>query len=306
MSVLRRHGWKVVIAMLAAMTAVIGLAWARYAGAWAIVQADNFDRAPERIAPPSDVDRALRVSVGPPGAELDVWVMEPDRPPIGTVLVLHGIHDHKLSMVGVGRRLRELGMRAILVDLRGHGASSGRFLTYGVVEARDLSQILDRLNVHSPVGVYGPSYGGAAALQLAARDRRVVAVATLSTFASMRRVVGPYARNMAGAAGLLIPEALVQSTLDAGGELARFDPDDADSMRAIATTSARVLLVHGDADTNVPYDHAEALYAACGGPRCQLVRLRGEDHASALRSPVAIDRAAQFLRASLAATPEPR
>ena len=33
----------------------------------------------------------------------------------------------------------------MLVDLRGHGGSSGRWLTYGVVESRDLSQLIDQL-----------------------------------------------------------------------------------------------------------------------------------------------------------------
>jgi pimeloyl-ACP methyl ester carboxylesterase len=123
------------------------------------------------------VSRQLRVAVGPPAASLSVWIVEPSAgAPRATVLVCHGLHDQKRSLLPVARQLAGDGYRAVLVDLRGHGRSSGRWLTYGVVEAADLGQVLDALErdnlLAGPVGVYGTSYGAACAVMLAGRDPR--------------------------------------------------------------------------------------------------------------------------------------
>src|SRR5262249_9230684 len=116
--------------------------------------------------------RAIRVEVGPPRASLSLLIVDRPAPSSrATVLVLHGIRDRKESMLGWGRGLAEIGYRAVLVDGRGHGRSSGDFLTYGVVEARDLSRVLDALEarglVAGRVGAMGVSYGAATAVEWA-------------------------------------------------------------------------------------------------------------------------------------------
>ncbi len=150
----------------------------------AIVYAPNFGMTIQAGADPDQlarlgVSRQLRVSVGPRAASLSVWIMDPANgsSPQGTILVLHGIRDKKDSMHGTGHMLAAAGYRRALVDLRGHGRSTGDWLSYGVVESRDLSQVLDALTAQSllvgPIGALGCSYGGAVALQLTARDPRV-------------------------------------------------------------------------------------------------------------------------------------
>lgn len=291
-----RVSWGVLAFALAALAA----GYVRDAGAWAIVKAPNHDRVEAPAGrPPPDVTRALMAEVGPPAAMLEAWILDPPTPPRGTVLVLHGIRGDKRSMIGVGRALRDRGLRAVLVDLRGHGRSSGRWLTYGVVESRDLHQLLDQLEalglVEGPVGVYGASYGGAAALQLAALDPRVEAVASLSTFASLREVVPPYARLSLPGLGALLPSMFLDAVVDTSGELGGFSPDAADTTRAIGQTGARVLLLHGRRDRHVPFEQARALMSACRPGRCRLMALDGEDHVGALGSGRANEAAIEFL-----------
>jgi pimeloyl-ACP methyl ester carboxylesterase len=298
----RRLGLVAAIATVAFVCA-IGVAWAREAGAWAIVRAPNYGRAAgPPAAPPLGVGRVVRAEVGPPVATLEAWVLDPVAPVRGTVLVLHGIRDQKASMLGVGRALAANGLRAVLVDLRGHGASSGEFLTYGVVESHDLVQLIDQLEAlgiaEGPLGVYGASYGGAVAIQLASIDDRVRAVASLSTFSSLREVVPPYVRVSVPGLGELVPSALVDSVVDDAGVLAGFSPDAANTRRAIARTDAKVLLVHGDEDRHIPFEQARALSRACGD-RCALVPIRGEDHLGAIGSDRAIGAAVDFLVANV-------
>jgi pimeloyl-ACP methyl ester carboxylesterase len=249
--------------------------------------------------PPQLAERgayALQTEVGPPDATLVSWVIEPRQGlSKGSVVLLHGVRMDKQSLVPVALALSDAGYRALLVDLRGHGESSGRYLTYGTVEARDISQLLDALGP-SPgcAGVYGFSYGAAVAIELAARDPRFVTVVAVAPFSSLREVVTDYERKYLPAPLKLIPDAWFQGALDAGGKLADFDPDRAAPVRAVDQSAASILLIHGTADTQVPPRHSEMLAKAADG-RAELLQIRGATH-----DDMPVDATGEVRRASVA------
>ena len=126
------------------------------------------------------IDRQFRVEIESPKASLLVWVLDP-RDEVGnivtpeaTVFMLHGIMASKSQMLSPARVLLKEKCRVILVDSRGHGRSTGQYLTYGVQESKDLSKILDVLTakglIKGNVGVFGRSYGAATAIQWAGRE----------------------------------------------------------------------------------------------------------------------------------------
>lgn len=263
------------------------------------------------------ITRQLRIEVGPPRANLSVWVIDPivtntvkvglpnmsggrhvwefscaDRPrrpdgqPLGTIIILHGIYDSKASFgAAMGRVLAASGYRTILVDLRGHGRSTGDWMTYGVVEAQDVSQVISALEeqhlIAGRLGILGISYGGAVAIQTAAIDTRVEAVATLGAFSSLRDVVPPFGQRLVtrrlGKLAWWVLRGTIPDVIAAAGRAADFDPDQANPRQAIAHTRAAVLLMHGGSDSYVPPAHAEALFDAAGGP-ARLVMVRGATH----------------------------
>ncbi len=263
------------------------------------------------------VSEQFRVTVGPPAASLSVWVMDPprqdivnvklpdmhggrhtwvfgrtDRPPfkiadpLGTILVLHGIYDSKESFSGVwGRIFAGAGYRTVLVDLRGHGRSTGQWMTYGVVEAQDVSQVITALEkrrlIVGKLGVFGISYGGAVAIETAALDPRIKAVATMGAFSSLRDVVPPFGQHVVtrrlGSFAWWFLKGMIPDVIDQAGHAADFDPDQANPCMAIAHTTAPVLLLHGTADVNVPPSEAQTLYDAAQGP-VRLVFIPGATH----------------------------
>jgi pimeloyl-ACP methyl ester carboxylesterase len=205
----------------------------------------------------------------------------------GTVLVLHGVRLDKHSMIPTAAALSDAGFRSVLVDLRGHGRSSGSYLTYGVLEARDLSQLLDALAAKKalgPVGAYGFSYGAATALHLAERDPRIAAVVAVSAFSSLRGAVRDYVVRYAPALEPGVPNAWLDGAIDLGGRLAAFDPDAAAPARAVARSRAPLLIVHGAADEQVPPYHAAVLEreAKKSGRQVEKTLLTLDDHAGAL------------------------
>ncbi|MFT3766800.1 MAG: alpha/beta fold hydrolase [Minicystis sp.] len=257
-----------------------------HVGAGALVYAPNAGRPPAADADPLPAGlagRALRVEVGPPRAALAVWVLDPAGAPRGTVFVLHGIRDRKRSLVGWGQHLTALGYRAALVDHRGQGASSGDFMTYGVVESRDLGQVADTLAreglLAGRLGVMGTSYGAATAIEWAGADPRVAAVIAVAPFASLRAVVPRYVELLLPGVGGLVPGAVVTRAITRGGRTAGFDPDGASPLDAIGKTRAPVLLVHGKDDQHILPWHSESLHARAPD-HSELLLVDGEDHIS--------------------------
>lgn len=256
--------------------------------------------------------RRIETEVGPPRATLVSWLIEPEaQPPRGSIVLLHGVRQDRRSLVTAGLAFADAGYRSILVDLRGHGESSGHFLTYGAVESPDISQLLDALSSRGEelgaLGVFGFSYGASVALELGASDRRVAAVVAVAPFASLREIVADYRKEYLPAPLNQIPDGWFDVAIQDASWLASFDPDRSAPLRSIVHSAAHQLLIHGTADTQVPLRHSQALFNIAG-PLAELLAIPGASHHS-LPSPMIQQRAlqwfARWLDSSARAMPRP-
>lgn len=238
----------------------------------------------EPITPPSGIHA---VEVERAGARIRAWVLEPTQPPTATVLLLHGIRDSKLHQLSAARAHVARGVRVVLVDSRGHGESSGRFLTYGVEESRDLMALLDRLDEEGrfvpPLAVVGSSYGAATALLFAARDPRVHTVVASAPFASLREVIPAYLRWIGGPFAALVPDAWIDARVAHAAALAQFDPAQACPRCVAPTIKASVLLIHSRDDERIPFQHSVAIHAALRTPK-RLLLVSGVGHVETNRA----------------------
>lgn len=228
----------------------------------------------------------LRIELAPAEIapmSMSMWLVEPAAPARGTVLVLHGVRSDKTWLSGLGLQIASHGYRAVLPDLRGHGRSTGDYLTYGVHDAKDLVALIDELErsgrSRGPVGVVGFSYGGATGIQLAAADPRIRAVVAIAPFGSLRAVVPDYVENYLPLLGRLIPDSFVQGAVDQAGLLGSFDPEAASPVSAISRTRAGVLLIHGALDRHIPVQHSRTIYSMAPH-HSRLIVVEREDHDS--------------------------
>jgi pimeloyl-ACP methyl ester carboxylesterase len=241
-----------------------------------------------------------RIRVGPPAAELAVAVVDPGdyqlkhqldvKPnpagsgsmnynigwqfrsaaapaikPKATIVLLHGIMVTKEYMIHWALYLAQQGYRTVLVDLRGHGRSTGEWITFGAIEAKDLKQVMDELQrrglAAGRVGVLGVSYGAVVGLEWAALDLRVGTVVALEPYSNAQQAIrefsrGFYAQQMKG-----ITDAQFASAEAKAAHLAGFTWADADVLRSIERLHAPVLFYHGEDDTWIPPAHSEKLMA---------------------------------------------
>jgi pimeloyl-ACP methyl ester carboxylesterase len=126
------------------------------------------------------------VSFDSDGARLYGVLYVPDRIPARAVIVCHGFDKRGFHGVRLFKDLAEaacrVGFVSLVFDFRGCGKSTGEF-GYGWDEQKDLASavkfLLARPEVRREGGVFvvGHSLGGAVALYVAERDRRVKGVA---------------------------------------------------------------------------------------------------------------------------------
>jgi pimeloyl-ACP methyl ester carboxylesterase len=246
-------------------------------------------RAPEPVAkaPEVEVSQGVEISdsltVGPPSAKLAYWVKEPPKGTVirGTVIFLHGFLATHTQVENAGNALRKAGYRAVLVDLRGFGKSTGQSITFGHLDATDLRQLTDHLQTlklcGKTLGVYGTSYGAATAIMYAAADPRVTTVVAVAPFATIRDEVAPFARNALGPLGDFLGDESINALANAVAGRVALDLDTSKPVDAIKKTDAKILLIHGDADDIIPYEASEQLHAA-NPEGSELLTMAGKGH----------------------------
>jgi pimeloyl-ACP methyl ester carboxylesterase len=168
------------------------------------------------------------------------------------VVLLHGYGLAQFSTAPWALRLAQEGWRCVLVDLRGHGASTGDRVYFGLAETRDLSQLLDALErrdqVVAPVAVLGESYGAALALRWATFEPRVGPIVAIAPYARLATVILNIRREYAG----WFPKALIVAGVRKLPDLLRVEPESLDTLTVFAEEPAAALFVAGADDRISP------------------------------------------------------
>jgi uncharacterized protein len=214
------------------------------------------------------------------GIELAAWHL----PVPGSDAAVVMVHGHEASRTWeFGRRFPELaatlqanGYHVVMLDLRGHGASGGERFSFGHLERLDVMAAVDLLVAEGvppgSVGVLGVSMGAASVIGAAADDPRVGALWADSGYADVLPVLEARWPAASGLPMVFLYGTRLAHRLRHGFDLGGVRPEV-----EIARVAPRpVQLVHGTADTTVPYEHGLRLAAASGA---DLWTLPGVGHA---------------------------
>jgi pimeloyl-ACP methyl ester carboxylesterase len=177
-----------------------------------------------------------------------------------TLLFLHGKGGNATEWLPDARRALACGFNVLVPDLRGHGRSGGKFITFGVLERGDLGRAVEaaveRFGIDGGrIAVQSCSYGGTPALQFAAGNAAVRALWLESPFGDAPAMARHYLHLKSGlpswALGLTTRWALARADarvrraigLRRNEGLAAMDP-----VRAAERIRCPVALVYGARD----------------------------------------------------------
>ena len=179
--------------------------------------------------------------------------------PRGTVFLLHGYGVAQFSMMPWAFRLAEAGWRCVLVDLRGHGKSTGRQIYFGIKETEDMSQLLDALagdkKLVEPVSAVGESYGAVLALRWKDVDPRVHSVVAIAPYANLSNTVMNIRQEYAD----WVPKGMVRAGLKQLPSVLQIPAGEFDTTTVLKRKPVSALFVAGGEDRITPVKEVEYL-----------------------------------------------
>ncbi len=228
-------------------------------------------RVDGRDAPEGVVEFDLEVPGGgvTGNDKVHVWYLASGQKDAPTVLYLHGARHNLYGNASRIERFADLGYNVLAVDYRGFGRSTP-ILPSETTAIEDAKLAYAELARREPAAarrlVYGYSLGGAVAIALAREAQDIAGVVVESSFTSIPDVV----RTMRWGWLPLVNFAVTQ---------------DFDSERRIAAVTRPLLFLHGTADSIVPHEMSDRLYAAARQVPAQykrIIKIDGASHRGAL------------------------
>ena len=200
----------------------------------------------------------------------DVYITSYDK------LKLHGrLYDQKSDTVAImchgyrgtpyrdfsGGAMEALGFgyNVILIDERAHGTSKGHSITFGVREQYDVIKWVEyarsRFGNDIKIVLIGISMGGATVLMCADKVEGDVKIIADCPFSSPQNMIKTVIRRLKLPEKIFYPLVNLSLLIFAHTSLNKGSADE-----SISRTNHKVLVIHGDADTIVPYTMSEELY----------------------------------------------
>ena len=200
------------------------------------------------------------------GVQLRGWFANPAKSNGDAVILLHGVGDNREGMGGFAELLLSKGYTVLLPDSRGQGESDGPYPTYGVKEIGDVHRWFEWLTVQQhPRCIFGMGESmGAAILLQSVRETRFCAVVAESPFANFRQIAYVRVGQFFGTGTWLgevalrpaVELAFLYGRITRGVSLTDASPED-----AVVGSRVPILLIHGLADNNIPFQQSEWIHS---------------------------------------------
>ena len=188
------------------------------------------------------------------------------------VILAHGYMGKSCEMVQYAKRFIDFGYNTLLVDLRAHGKSEGKYIGMGWKDRKDIIKWINELceeEKDCQIILYGVSMGAATMLmtlgespaqnvKMCIEDCGYTSV--YRQFEMMLKVIKPYL------AEYLMMCANIVAKFKMG-----YNFTEASSINQIKKSNIPILFIHGDRDKFVPYEMLDELYEEANLPKEKLV-----------------------------------
>lgn len=217
------------------------------------------------------------------GLKLHAYFIAASNPTKKTVIIAHGYGSRAKEMANYAEFYHDvLGFNVLMPDARGHGESEGNYIGFGWPERRDyvewINYVLNTQGKDSEITLHGVSMGGATVLMTSGEDlpSNVKAIVADCAYTSAEDELKFQLNQMYHLPAFPIINCTSLLTKIRAG----YFFGDASAIKQVAKTNIPILFIHGDADTFVPFEMVNKLYAACHSEK-ELYLVHGAKHAKA-------------------------
>ncbi len=204
----------------------------------------------------------------------------PAEKPVRTVILAHGWHGSWCyDFAAQARWLHENGCNLLLIEQRAQGESEGKYVSYGLLESRDLLCWTDWLLQAHPAEklyLFGISMGAATVLMaegIPEIRERVDGILADCGFTSPYEMI-----NFTGKRLYKMPEHPLMDLLNRWAKRkVGVDLKEYSTIDAMREATCPVLFVHGLSDTFVPSYMSLLNYEACASDK-EILLVRGAGH----------------------------
>ncbi|MEN6461170.1 MAG: alpha/beta fold hydrolase [Syntrophomonas sp.] len=198
-----------------------------------------------------------------------------------TVIFAHGYRKNRLQndvpSLPIAKALVSKGYNVLMFDFRNSGQSEGKLTSVGQYEVQDLLGAVDfiksRPEINKQIVLFGFSMGASTAILAGAREPAVSAVIADSPFADLKTYLS---KNLS--VWTELPSVPFNQTFFMiVPALTGLKPETVSPVKEIHNLNSRpILLIHGEADEDIPIENSELLQR--NYPQAKLLRVPGAKH----------------------------
>ncbi|MGL5258798.1 MAG: alpha/beta hydrolase [Lachnospiraceae bacterium] len=199
------------------------------------------------------------------------------------IIAFHGYTSKGMSdYIGLSNYYLRRGYQMLLVDARAHGESEGTYIGFGCLDRQDAKSWIEyaqkRLGENCKMWLHGDSMGGATVLMAAGLDlpESVKGIIADCPFTSAWDVFAHVLKSQYHLPAfpiLHLADKMVQSK-------AGYSLKQCSAIEEVKKAKVPILIIHGKADTFVPYTMGKKIHDACGGKK-ELLIVEGAGHCEA-------------------------
>ena len=208
------------------------------------------------------------------GSTIHGWLIS-GRKRGGAVVLMHGLHGNRTSMLDRARFLSHTGYTVLLFDFQAHGESPGKHITFGYLESRDARAAVSFLRARAPgepIGVIGVSMGAAAAL-LAAPPLEADALVLEMVYPTIDQAIDDRLQMRFGKPGSALAPLLSWQIRPRLG----ISTTDLRPIDKVGGIHAPKLFIAGANDEDTRIEESRAIFAAAAEPK-ELWVVNGAKH----------------------------
>ncbi len=192
----------------------------------------------------------------------------PSKAPCGRLVILHhGFTSNAMDNIIHAKFFHDLGYEVLLLDLRAHGQSEGRYVGFGILDRFDTLEWIryakERFGEDTKIVLHGTSMGGSTVLMALGLDevqKNVSAVIADCAFTSPAMI---FSHVMKQQYHVPVTNPIIRLNGLYSKAAAGYAFTDYSTLEALKNNEVPVLLIHGRKDRFVPVWMSEENFEAC-------------------------------------------